>query len=549
MHVLEYLHRNVKTVAMPSAMVAGALLCRPVTALEAWTHQMITPSLIFLMLFVTFCRVKPSQMKPSMLHVWLLLFQVVVSAALYFALLPLDAIVAQGAMICVLAPVAMAAVVIAGMLGANVPTMATYSLLCNMAIALIAPVVLSLAGTGACSFTQILARIAPLLIMPFAAAQFCRFLLPKTAKWIGDHSQISFYMWLASLVVIIGRTTAFIIDLHDASLSVELWLAFAALAICLVQFKVGRMLGRRYGDAPAGGQSLGQKNTVLAVWMAQSFLDPISNEVDPGAETITYYSYDKVGLAKIISNYATDLPRADVKGKPTTAIIKSIGDSYGYSIQEMRASRMAGKSLDTRKAESARYQIDYLNNKIAWNGDAETGLRGVLSTDNDIPLYVIANGAKGTTKWADKDADEILADITGMMTQMARTTKKVEKPDTLALPAEAYIILQNRRIDGTASNLLTYIQDNIKDIQNIVSCPELDPDSVDTNPYAADEDGKGVMLLFKNDARKLTIENPLPFIQYPVQTQGLEMVVPCEARTAGAIIYYPMSLLIATGIC
>ena len=277
MHVLEYLHRNVKTVAMPSAMVAGALLCRPVTALEAWTHQMITPSLIFLMLFVTFCRVKPSQMKPSMLHVWLLLFQVVVSAALYFALLPLDAIVAQGAMICVLAPVAMAAVVIGGMLGANVATMATYSLLCNMAVALLAPVILTFTGTGACTFAQILARIAPLLVMPFAAAQFCRLVIPKAAKWVGDHSQISFYMWLASLLVIIGRTTAFIIDLRDASLATELWLAFAALAICLGQFKVGRMLGRRYGDPAAGGQSLGQKNTVLAVWMAQSFLNPISS--------------------------------------------------------------------------------------------------------------------------------------------------------------------------------------------------------------------------------------------------------------------------------
>lgn len=277
MRVLESLHRNVKTVAMPSAMLVGAVLCRPVTALETWSGRMVTPVLIFLMLFVTFCRVRPSEMRLSMLHGWLLLFQTIACVGVYFLLLPLDRTVAQGAMICVLAPVAMAAVVIAGMLGANVPTMATYSLLCNMAIALIAPVVLSLAGTGACSFTQILARIAPLLIMPFAAAQFCRFLLPKTAKWIGDHSQISFYMWLASLVVIIGRTTAFIIDLHDASLSVELWLAFAALAICLVQFKVGRMLGRRYGDAPAGGQSLGQKNTVLAVWMAQSFLDPISS--------------------------------------------------------------------------------------------------------------------------------------------------------------------------------------------------------------------------------------------------------------------------------
>ena len=167
MHVLEYLHRNVTTVAMPTAMVVGALLCRPVPALEGWTHQMITPSLIFVMLFVTFCRVKPCQMMPSMLHVCLLLFQVVVSVAVYFLLLPLNPIVAQGAMICVLAPVAMAAVVIGGMLGANVATMATYSLLCNMAVALLAPVILTFTGTGACTFAQILARIAPLLVMPF----------------------------------------------------------------------------------------------------------------------------------------------------------------------------------------------------------------------------------------------------------------------------------------------------------------------------------------------------------------------------------------------
>lgn len=277
MHILEHLHRNVKTVAMPAAMVVGALLCRPVAALEAWSGQMITPTLIFLMLFVTFCRVKPSQMRPSMMHVWLLLFQIVVSTAVYLVLRPLDDVIAQGAMICVLVPVAMAAVVIGGMLGANVPTMATYSLLCNMVIALVAPVILSFAGTGACSFTQILARIAPLLIMPFAAAQFCRYVLPGAATWVSDHSQLSFYMWLLSLTVIIGRTTAFIIDLRGASPATELYLAFAALVICLVQFKVGRMLGRRYGDAAAGGQSLGQKNTVLAVWMAQSFLDPISS--------------------------------------------------------------------------------------------------------------------------------------------------------------------------------------------------------------------------------------------------------------------------------
>lgn len=277
-------------------------------------------------------------------------------------------------------------------------------------------------------------------------------------------------------------------------------------------------------------------------------LFPMSSEVDPGAETITYYSYDKVGLAKIISNYATDLPRADVKGKPTTAIIKSIGSSYGYSIQEMRASRMAGKSLDTRKAESARYQIDYLNNKIAWCGDKETGLNGVLSENNDIPIFVPAAGALGSTTWDKKTADEILKDITDMLTTMSETTKGVERPDTLAIPESRYITLQNTRIESTSSTVLKYIQDNIPDIVRIERCPELEATSVDTNPYAAEKNGKAVAILFKNDSRKLSIENPLPFMQYPLQTQGLEIVVPCEARTAGAIIYYPMSLLIAPGI-
>lgn len=262
---------------MPLAMIVGALLCRPITALEQFSHRMITPTLIFLMLFVTFCRVKPSQMKLSMLHFWMLLFQIVVSIGIYLLLRPFDTIVAQGGMICVLAPVAMAAVVIGGMLGANVATMATYSLLCNMVIAILAPVMLTYTGTGVCTFIEILSRVAPLLIMPFAIAQCCRFLAPSCAGWIADHSQISFYMWLLSLTVIIGRTTAFIIDLHDASFTTELALAGLALLICLIQFKVGRSLGRHYGDPAAGGQSLGQKNTVLAIWMAQSFLDPISS--------------------------------------------------------------------------------------------------------------------------------------------------------------------------------------------------------------------------------------------------------------------------------
>ena len=277
-------------------------------------------------------------------------------------------------------------------------------------------------------------------------------------------------------------------------------------------------------------------------------LFPQSSEADPGAETITYYTYDKTGLAKIIDNYSTDLPRADVTGKPSFAKIKSIGDSYGYSAQEMRASRLAGKSLDARKGESARYQIDALTNKIAWCGDEESGLMGVLSDGQNIPLYTIGANASGKTKWAEKSADEILADVNGMAKQVAKITKNVERPDTLCVPADVFMDISTRRIPDTSTTVLAFIQEHAPYIKNVVSTAELDADSPETNPYATGGNPQGVAFLFKNDPRKLTLENPMPFYQYPLQVEKLETIILCEARTAGVIVYYPLSALIAVGV-
>ena len=278
-------------------------------------------------------------------------------------------------------------------------------------------------------------------------------------------------------------------------------------------------------------------------------LFPVSNEVDPGAETITYYTYDRRGLAKVIDNYSTDLPRADVGGKPSFAVIKSLGDSYGYSTQEMRASRLAGKSLDSRKGEAARFGMDNKINMIAWRGDEENGLLGVLSASQNIPLFTIPNGAAGNSKWKTKTPDEILADVNAMQMQVAETTNNVERPDTLVLPSDIYIHLAGKRLTDTDSTVLSFLQKNAPYLKNIVSAAELGGKNVETNPYAkTDGSGSSVALLFTNNKRKLSLEIPMPFYQHPLQVRNLETVVPCEARVAGMIVYYPMSALIAVGV-
>ena len=274
---------------------------------------------------------------------------------------------------------------------------------------------------------------------------------------------------------------------------------------------------------------------------------PISHEADAGAETITYYTYDKSGMAKIIDNYSTDLPRADVTGQPNVAQIRSIGTSYGYSVQEMRASRMAGKSLDSRKGEAARFQNDNTVNMIAWAGDATHGLLGILSPGQNIPLYVLPNGASGSTDWASKTPDEILADVNGMAAQVSRTTKHVERPDTLCIPADAYMDISTRRLGETGETVLSWILSKSPYIKNIVPASELNHDSKETNPYAASNDA-GVAFLFKNDENKLSLEIPMPYMQHQLQVKNLETVIPCESRCAGVMVYYPMSALIAVGV-
>ena len=262
---------------MPLAMVVGAVLCRPLAQLEAASANMLTPLLIASMLFLTFCRIDLRQMRLKWIHLAMLAVQIVGGVVVFIAVKPLlGVVVAQGAMMCVLAPIAMAAVVIGGMLGANVATMVSYSLVCNIVTAVVVPPILHAFGNGTCTFVEIISRVAPTLIAPFVVAQALRYTLPKLAKWFADHSSYSFYIWLFSLVLVMGRTTAFIID-TDANILTEIELALVALILCLAQFRLGRYMGEKSGDRVAGAQSVGQKNTILAIWLSLNFLNPIAS--------------------------------------------------------------------------------------------------------------------------------------------------------------------------------------------------------------------------------------------------------------------------------
>ena len=262
---------------MPLALVAGAAGYR----LFALFAPAI-PYLIFVMLLITYCKISWGEMKIRRLHLWLLTIQLCGSLALYGVVRMADPIVAQGLFICMLAPTATAAAVITGMLGGNVTTLATYTLVSNLAVAVVSPALFSFIGIHVEqpfweSSLLIARQMVPMLIFPFLAGWLFYRFIPKAHRALQKRQNITFYLWLVALTIVMGHTVASLVGHARIHFRTEIIIALGALVICVAQFLTGRRIGRRFGDTVAGGQGLGQKNTVLAIWMAGIYLDPLAS--------------------------------------------------------------------------------------------------------------------------------------------------------------------------------------------------------------------------------------------------------------------------------
>lgn len=244
----------------------------------------IQPLLIFAMLFLTFSKVDPRKLRFRMWHLWLLLFQcgLFVSIGCVLIAMPHSGarVVLEGAMLCLICPTATAGAVITKKLGGNVNNITTYTILINLATALLIPALVPFVHPNAdmtvwTSAVLILGKVFPLLLLPLVSAMMVRFLFPKVNRKLGEYQDLSFYLWAVALALAMAVTTRSIVH-SNVDLATQMWLVAVSLLCCGVQFWLGRKIGAKYDDKVTAGQSLGQKNTVLAIWMGYTFFTPIT---------------------------------------------------------------------------------------------------------------------------------------------------------------------------------------------------------------------------------------------------------------------------------
>lgn len=247
--------------------------------------EIIQPLLIFSMLFLTFCKVKVKELHFSKWHIWLLLIQALSFIALGLILIMLPhsglRVVLEGAMICLICPTATAAAVITGKLGGSSAGVVTYTIFINLVAAVLIPSLVPFVHPNPemsvmNSFAMIIGKVFPLLLLPFVAAILVRYLFPKLHERLIRYKDLSFYMWAVALALAIAITTGSIMK-STVGIWAQIGLAAVSLVCCVLQFFFGRKIGAKYGDCITAGQALGQKNTVLAIWLGYTFFTPITS--------------------------------------------------------------------------------------------------------------------------------------------------------------------------------------------------------------------------------------------------------------------------------
>ena len=237
------------------------------------------------MLYITFCKIQLGDLRPRAWHFILQAIRIVLSGLLVLAILhttnPMAKLVLEGSFVCVICPTAAAAPVITERLGGSIASLTIYTILANVVTSVIIPLFFPMVEKSAditflTAFVMILRRITFVLIVPLCLALLTRKFLPKVAARIKETKNLAFYLWGFNLSIIMGLTIRNILATQVYGTILAL-LLLLPLVISLLLFSIGKAVGYRYGDSISAGQALGQKNTVVGIWLTIAFLNPIAS--------------------------------------------------------------------------------------------------------------------------------------------------------------------------------------------------------------------------------------------------------------------------------
>lgn len=270
-----------RMLCLVGAMALGGgvpALFRPAGAFFENRAGDFVPPMVMLMLLFSFIDVKFSRESTGWSHLRIPLFMVALATCAYFAVGKLtgNEDFAVMAFLIGMTPTANAAPVITGLLGRreDYATVSVVSTNLFTAVAL-APVSALVFGDALEIDTFSLAWKTMMLVgVPFALSVIFRNFMKPVAAFIRRWKFLSFYLWMVMLFTVCAQSSAYVSKQEHLSPTLLLEIFALAASLCAINFAAGYFLGEPRFRRECS-QSLGQKNTMLMLWVGLAFFNPV----------------------------------------------------------------------------------------------------------------------------------------------------------------------------------------------------------------------------------------------------------------------------------
>lgn len=266
---------------------------------------------------------------------------------------------------------------------------------------------------------------------------------------------------------------------------------------------------------------------------------PVNTSVPEYVDSWDYISYDAVTLGKFIGSSADDLPSVQASANKTSVPIGYAGNSFDYSLDELRKTQQMRMPIDTIKGRAAFRGSQEHSQRVAYFGDAARGMTGLFNNPN-IALD------NSTVNWATATGQEIVADMNSLLIEVWINSANTHVANAFALDSARYAQISSQRMDtGTDTTILEFFKKN-----NLYTTmtgaelrifPRLQLSASVLAANGVSNSNKDRMLAYELNDDNLGMVNPIPWRPLAPQMKNLTVIVPCEYKISGTEFRFPFS--------
>jgi hypothetical protein len=262
---------------------------------------------------------------------------------------------------------------------------------------------------------------------------------------------------------------------------------------------------------------------------------PLKTDVHEGAETFAYRISDYFGEAEFIANAGDDLPMVGYKTEKKTGRVETIGNAFGYTVQDLRSAAFAGVGLDAELAKAAMRVHERKVDQTAALGNSSLQFEGGLNHP-DVAIL------SATADWDSATAAQILADLHRMANKIVEDSKGVWVPNTIGLPITKYNLINSKLLDTSGDTGTTILAAFLKTNAFITEVKHWHKLAT-----ASDAGGERAICYLKStEVVQLVI--PMEPRMHEPEKRGLKYVRPIESRFGGVIVRQPLAMRYMDGI-